>query len=198
MTRRGVYRGIFSSLIDDPDYQALTPNARLVLLTLRLCTQAGAAAIFRAYTAMLSEQTGLTVLDLESALAELATSPSPGKPWILREGPVIWVRNGLRYDPNIRLADEKHLKGVTRALAALPRLGIVARFCRYYKIASPLDDVAETSGGLGEDVSPPSTESEVLPETETETETETERGVRASSPNGSHAHPHPGLREVRL
>jgi hypothetical protein len=196
MSRRGVYRGVFSSLIDDPDYQRLTPSARLVLLTLRLCSQAGAAAIFRVYVVVLAEQTGLEVVDVEKALGELACSPSPEKPWIYQDGPVVWVRNALRYDPNLRLADEKHRKGVERAVAALPRLGIVARFCRYYDIASPFDDVAETWGGHVEDVSPPNTESEVLPEVLPETETE--RGVRASSPNGAHAHPRPGLREVRL
>ncbi len=195
MTRRGVYRGVYSSLLDDPDYQRLTPPARLVLLTLRLCTQAGAGAIFRVYVVMLAEQTGLEVVDVEKAIAELACSPSPEKPWIYRDGPVVWVRNGLRYDPNVRLADDKHRKGVERAVSALPNLPIVAKFCRYYEITSPLAE----SRRLGEDLSPPSTETEVLPETEILPETEAERGVRASSPNGAHAHPHVGLRrEVRL
>lgn len=198
MTRRGVYRGIFSSMIDDPDYQTLTPHARLVLLTLRLCSQAGAAAIFRVYVVLIAEQTGLEVLEVEKALAELASSPSPDRPWIYRDGAVVWVRNALRYDPNLRLADEKHRKSVERAVAGLPRLSIVARFCRYYGIASPFDGPGEGLGSPSEEVSPPSTESETESETEILPETETERGVRASSPNGSHPHAHPGLREVKL
>ena len=100
--------------------------------------------------------------------------------------------NALRYDPLLRLADEKHRKSIERAVQALPNLPIVAKFCRYYEITSPMAE----SRRLGEDLSPPSTESEVLPETETETETE--RGVRASPPNGSQPHSRSGLREVRL
>jgi hypothetical protein len=196
MTRRGVYRGVFSSLIEDPDYQRLTPPARLVLLTLRLCTQAGAAAIFRVYVSMLAEQTGLEVMDVEKALGELACSPSPEKPWIYQEGPIIWVRNALRYDPNLRLADDKHRKSVERAVAALPRLGIVAKFCRYYQIASPFDGAGEGLGSPSEDLSLPNTESEVVPESETETETESR--IPTSPPNGTSPHSRPGLREVRL
>lgn len=192
MTRRGVYRGIFSSLIDDPDYQKLSSDARLVLLTLRLSAQAGAAAIFRVYVAVLAEQTGLESRDVEKALAELATSPSSEKPWVVQEGPVVWVRNALRYDPNIRLADPKHVKSIERAVAALPRLAIVANFCRYYQIASPFDGSGEGLGRPSEDLSPPNTETEVLPEVLPETEN---RG-RPSSPNG-HV-PALGFREVDL
>lgn len=189
--RRGTYRGLYASLLDDPDYQRLSSNARLVLLTARLCAQAGAAAIFRVYLGMLSEQTGLEVRDVEKALLELTSSPSTERPWIYQEGPVLWVRNGLRWDPNLRLADEKHRKGVERAVAALPRLSIVARFCRYYEIASPFDGSGEGPGSLSEDPSPPSTESEVP---------ETERGVggRPSSPNGTSPHSPSGPIEVEL
>jgi hypothetical protein len=169
MSRRGVYRGIFSAMLDDPDYQRLTPDARLVLLTLRLCAQAGAAAIFRFYTPVLAEQTGLVSDDVEKALVELASSPSTEEPWVFREGPVAWVRNGLRYDPNLRLADPKHRKSVERAVQDLPRLAIVARFCEYYELASPFDDSTEGLGRASEDLSSPNTEYRV-PNTETEAE----------------------------
>jgi len=149
MSRRGVFRAIFSAMLDDPDYQRLTPHARLVLLTLRLCVQAGACAIFRCYAAVLAEQTGLTTDEVERALVELASSPSPEQPWVFREGPVVWVRNGLRYDPTLRLADPKHRKAVERAVEALPKLDLVARFCEYYGIVSPFEGSPETLGSPG-------------------------------------------------
>lgn len=197
MTRRGVYRGLYSSLLDDPDYQRLSSHGRLVLLTLRLSAQAGAAAIFRVYRGVIAEQTGLEPCEVETAFAELARTPAPEKPWIFQEGPVVWVRNALRYDPNIRLADLKHRKSIERAVAALPRLAIVASFCRYYQIASPFDGASEGLGSPSEDLSPPSTESEVP-------ETESEEGVRASSPTATtpssapltadrNSHPSPAL-----
>jgi hypothetical protein len=182
---------MFSSLFDDPDYQQLSPDARLVLLTLRLSAQAGAAAIFRAYPAVVAEQTGLDTAAVEKALDELAGSPSPGRPWIYREGGIVWVRNALRYDPNLRLADPKHRKSIERAVQALPRLGIVARFCRYYEIASPFDEADESLHGPSGDLSSPSTETEVLPEILPETENRV-------SPNGHHPPQIPSVRETEL
>jgi hypothetical protein len=152
----GTYRGVFSKLFDDLDYQQLTPYARLTLVTLRLCAQNSAASIFRYYPEVLRSQTGLTNEILDATLAELERSPSSEAPWIFREGPVVWVRNGLRHDPNIRLADKKHMKSVERAVASLPRLQIVARFCDYYRIERPFDGPPKALGRPLEDPSPPS------------------------------------------
>lgn len=199
MTRRGVYRGLFSSLIDDPDYQQLSSDARLVLLTLRLCAQAGAAAIFRVYLAMIAEQTGLEPRDVEKALLELASSPSSEKPWIHQDGPIVWVRNALRYDPHLRLADAKHRKSVERAVSALPNLPIVAKFCQYYGIASPFEDPGKGLGRPFEDPSLPSTETEVLPEVLPEAEgRDRDRVVRGSSETLNPLDPSPRLRRVKL
>lgn len=140
MSSRGVYRGIFSALPDDPDFQALPPNARLALYTVRLCRQAGPAAIFRYYSAVLIAQTGLAPKTLERALVALE-----GGRWIEREGVVLWVRNGLRYDPSVRLADAKHRKGVLAHVASLPRLEIVLRFCDYYGLPRPFEGPSKTS-----------------------------------------------------
>jgi hypothetical protein len=191
VSRRGVYRGLFSALLDDPDFQRLTPSARLVLLILRLCAQAGAAAIFRAYIGTVAEQTGLPVEDVETALGELERSPSPQRPWIYREGGVIWVRNALRFDPHVRLADDKHRKAVEKAVQGLPRLSIVAKFCSYYGIASPFDGSPEILRRPSED--PSKTTPLRVPNTEvpnTEVPSAEYRpvveGLARPSPNGSH------------
>ena len=136
---RGTYRGFFSALFDDPDFQALSADARLCLLVSRGCRQAGPAAIFICYPSVLMIQTGLPAPRVESALSELEI-----KGWIEREGSVLWIRNGLRYDPSMRLSDKKHLRSVERALSELPRLAIVLRFCDYYKIPRPFDGPSKT------------------------------------------------------
>jgi len=136
---RGVYRGLYSALFDDPDYQRLSTGARCLLLTARQCSQAGVAAIFRYYPAVLAAQTGLSLLRVEAGLVELE-----GGDWIARDGPVLWVRNGLRYDPLVRLSDPKHRKGVIRTLAGLPKVGLVLKFCDYYEIVRPFGDPSET------------------------------------------------------
>jgi hypothetical protein len=187
VSNRGAYRGCFTSLVDDPDYQLLKPNARLVLLTLRLSPACGPAAIFRSYPAVVAEQSGLDLDAVELAEKELETSPDAERPWILRQGGIVWIRNALRYDPNIRLADPKHRIAIERAVAGLPRLEIVARFCDYYGIARPFVDPPKGLGRPSEDLSPPSTTPRTI------TEDDSERGFRplgSPSGNGSHARIH--------
>ena len=202
---RAIYRGVYSSLLDDPDYQRLSANARLVLLTIRLCKDAGAAAIFTCYASVVTAQSGLTEEAVEGALHELETSPTSDRPWIFREGRIVWVRNALRHDPHMRVADPKHRAAIERVLAGLPRSAIVAKFCRYYAIASPFAKSPKGPARPSDD--PRGTNPLRVPSTDlrvSSTDTETERGVRpspAGPPNG-HSPAHvvrlDGLREVDL
>jgi hypothetical protein len=137
-------------MLDHPDYQALSSAARLTLLTLRLCSQNTAASIFRPYPAVLCVQTGLSLRALAGALAELEAGA-----WIEREGHVVWIRNGLRYDPNLRLSDDKHRAAVLRALEALPSCALVGKFCEYYRITRPLPGPGQGLARPWQDRSPP-------------------------------------------
>lgn len=131
---RGLYRGIFTSLVDDPEFQGLMPNSKLVFYTVRLCQQAGAAAIFRYYPEMVVRQTGLTARQVECSLQELEQAI-----WVIREGVILWVRNGLKYDPSLSLKNPKHRASVEKALKGLPKLEIVLKFCDYYELPYPFD-----------------------------------------------------------
>ena len=131
---RGLYRGIYAAMLDDPDFQTLSPQARHVLLTLRLCSQNNAACLFRLYPAVVMAQTGYSQIVVERALDELVRDR-----WIEREQMLLWIRNGLRFDPTVRIADSKHRVHIERAVATYGPLEIVARFCEYYKIAWPFD-----------------------------------------------------------
>jgi hypothetical protein len=125
---RGNYRGIHTVLVDGPDYQALTPNARLVLLTLKL--DLGPTGIDVLYPAVLEAQTGLSGDQVLVALETLEHTN-----WIRREKNLVWVVDGLKFEPsrkiktnaNHRLEVQGHLKG-------LPRLAIVDAFRRYYEL----------------------------------------------------------------
>ena len=144
MTYRGLYRGAYSALVEDLDFQQLSPAARHVLLTLRLSPQNNAASMFRLYVEALQLQTGYDVQILESALAELACSPDLSQPWIYRDGTVLWIRNGLRFDPNMHLANVKHRTAVLRAISGLPKSGLLSKFRRYYHLAKGIDVVSDT------------------------------------------------------
>lgn len=140
--QRGVYRAVYSALFDDPDYQRLKAPARLLLLTLRQCSDAGPAAIFRYYPEKLAAQTGLATKVIAEALEELQDSG-----WIGYCYPVVWVRNGLRYDPTLSLFNSNHVEHVRRWLLGLPKSPIVAHFCEYYKIVYPFEGDGGWDGG---------------------------------------------------
>lgn len=172
MAQRGVYRAVYSVLADDPDFQRLTPHARLVLYTARICYDSGPSALFRYYRGKLMDQTGLSAKALDSALVELEMGR-----WIERDATVLWVRNGLRYDPHISLADPKHRKAIERHLDALPRSQIVLRFCDYYQITRPFDGPPEAPPRPFEAVS-------------------SEKGVVSSEPEPDNTTPSPRVEEV--
>ncbi len=139
MPSRGVNRSLYAGIFDHPEFQALPAQARHVLLTTRLCAQAGPGAIFTCYPEVLARQTGLPARHIERALKALEAAG-----WIQREGLIVWVVNGLRYDPSMKLADPKHRKAVTRSIASLPKLEIVLKFCDYYEITRPFDGASKT------------------------------------------------------
>jgi hypothetical protein len=142
---RGVYRGIHSSLLDDPDFQRLTPRARHVLLTVRLCVEAGPACIFRYYPEVLCRRTGYSRRHLNDALTELEQAQ-----WIVLDADVLWIRNGLRHDPHIRLSNPHHVDAAVRQIEALPSSSarLIAKFCQYYKIGKAIDTLPHSPEGV--------------------------------------------------
>src|SRR5678815_2493668 len=165
---RGVYRGIHSSLLDDPDFQRLSPSARHVLLTVRLCKDAGPAVIFRYYLEVIARQTGFSTIKVQAALNELEAQR-----WIVLDHSVLWVSNGLRHDPMIKLSSAKHTHAVVRQIEALPSSSydLIVKFCEYYKIGKAIDSLSRP-----EQRCPP------IPNTDTEVLPDTEQGVTDSPP----------------
>jgi hypothetical protein len=137
---RGVWRGIYSSMVDHPDFHLLTPHERLVLFVCRLGSQNTAASIFRYYREPLMVQTGLAAAELETALAGLEKKPSARAPWIIRDDAVVWIRNGLKHDPTYSVQNRNHRLSLLRAVAALPRTPTVRKFRRYYKLPIGMGD----------------------------------------------------------
>ena len=141
MASRGVFRGVYSVLFDDPDFQQLPVLARWTLVTLRLSRDTGPAAIFEYSTDRLRRQTGLSRRELDAALATLQQTG-----WIDRDASLLWVRNGLRYDPLMRIDTNPHHKAaVVRWLTGLPKRSIVMKFCDYYHLAYPFESLPGTT-----------------------------------------------------
>jgi hypothetical protein len=132
-------------LIDDPDFQRLSVSAKLVFHTLRLSREHRASGIFRYYLQTIATRTGMKTNKVSDALSELAT-PKPGEAlgWIAYDDAILWIVNGLRYDPHISLANEHHITTVKNELSELPRRKIVLSYCDYYKLPYPFAWVEPT------------------------------------------------------
>ena len=142
---KGEYRSIHTSLLHDLGYQQLSVPAKLVFYTLKL--QLGPSGIDTFYTAVLPEQTGLSTDEAEAAVAELEVGS-----WIVREQNVLWLRNGLKYDPKLSLNNKNHRKAIEEHLSSLPPLQIVSNFAGYYDLIYPLedDDLEYHADGMGD------------------------------------------------
>lgn len=124
---RGEWRPIYAAMFDGVDYRALTPPAKLVLLTVKGTLPAWGIAVVPALSHVLSERTGLPVADVGAALAELGSTG-----WIEREGDVLWLVRGLQFEPTMRPSHVNHRRAVSKAVEQLPRLSIVSRFLAQY------------------------------------------------------------------
>lgn len=124
---RGPYRSVYCAIQDDPDFQSLSPNSRYVWWALKFSPQGNVAGIFMLFMEALERNTGLNRKRLAEALDELESSR-----WIARDGPLVWIRNGLRFEPGYSMDQPEKRKGVLNMLRGLPRLPILRRFCTYY------------------------------------------------------------------
>lgn len=140
---RGAYRAIHTVLLDGPDYQALTPEAKLVLITLKL--NLGPTGIDVLYPAVLEPQTGLSARAIVRALEDLERAN-----WIRRERNVVWIVTGLRHEPSRSLTNANHRKEIGEHLDALPRLPIVEAFRAHYEL--PASAPATHANGMGDGI----------------------------------------------
>ncbi len=128
---RGKYRAVFTVMFETKEFLSLSADARLVLLTLRLCPQNNIASIYRLYEPILAELAGLSPARVKSALDTLCNTPIDS-PWIVYREGIVWVRNGLRFEPGFSLNNPKQRKAVENVLIGLPKCSIVKEFCDYY------------------------------------------------------------------
>jgi hypothetical protein len=125
-------------LADDPDFQRLSPHAILVFYTIRVCKEHGAGGIFRYYIETIARRCHLSIPKVTDALQELARpKPNEEHGWIEYDDAILWVVNGLRYDPHVNLANEKHKMSVVKGLSELPKRKLVLSYCDYYKLPYP-------------------------------------------------------------
>jgi hypothetical protein len=134
MASRGEYTSIHTAMADDPDFRTLGPDARLCVYTLKMILGASGVEVVRCFTAQMAELTGLPESRLLPALNELIADK-----WLIVQGDVVWLRNGLKHNPNFTLTNPKHKTSMERHLHGLPRLETVNAFAVYYGLQPPHD-----------------------------------------------------------
>lgn len=125
MADKGEYRGVYVALVDSWEFQELSACARACLFVLKL--KLGKAGIDVFYPETLPRYTGHTSADCLSAMEELEQ-----RSWIRTERNVVWLRNGMRFDPTDPMASPNGRSGVANHLNSLPCLPIVEEFADYY------------------------------------------------------------------
>ena len=128
---RGEYRAIHAAITTDPMFIGLSRDAKLLWFILKLRLGASGIAHLLAHQHQLGQVTGMSRASVDRAKQELRPH------WLLWEGDILWLRNGLRWEPKISLVNANHRKGVMNHLSGLPVQPIVRAFCEYYE----LDDV---------------------------------------------------------
>ena len=137
--RRGKHQSIHTALVDDLKFIGLTPEAKLVFYTLKLMLGATGIDVVRAHVIALAEVTGLEVEAVECALRDLQSSG-----YLAVEGNVLWLPNGLRYNPALNLENVNHRKSVQRHLEGLPAVKLVNSFAQRYGFDAIRDTIEDT------------------------------------------------------
>jgi hypothetical protein len=130
MSDRGDYRAIHSALLDGPDFQRLSPEARWALICLKVTLGPSGINKVPGVLAVLAERTGYTEATVKRCLGELEGSSAP---WIAREHNVVWVVRALEFEPSLNLHDRKHRISVQKHASSLPRVEVVGRFMLRYR-----------------------------------------------------------------
>jgi len=137
----GRYRATHADFWERSDFLRLPPHARYVLLALMTGSTSSFPGIGIVSLEALVRQTGLSAAEVEGALGALEKSPTPNTSWIVRAGPIIWVRYQLERDPSVKDPIEgpnsAQRAGIWTHINSLPSdNAAVKKFKAYYKFKS--------------------------------------------------------------
>lgn len=124
---RGEYRVFYEAFFTGPDFLKLSPNSRQVLHTLKgLCGVLGIRC-WPALIPALTFYTGRSNRAVSNAISELIETG-----WIEYSEPVVWVKRGLEFEPQLSPENHNHRKSVQDMASGLPNCDTVRRFKRHY------------------------------------------------------------------
>lgn len=124
---RGEYRSMYTVILDSDDFRALSCEGQHMLLVLKIALPWSGIAVLSPANLLEKLSDKATLAYVHTTLAELESAR-----WIKRHRNVVWLVNGLKYEPSISVKDVKHRRGVQRRVASLPSSPLVEEFKRYY------------------------------------------------------------------
>lgn len=119
-------------MADDPEFKALGPDTKLCIYTAKLILGPSGIDVVRCFTMQMQDLTGLEEERLVPALNEALAGN-----WIAVQGDVVWLRNGLKFNPNFTLGNPKHRTAIERHVSGLPKCEIVNAYAVYYGLPVP-------------------------------------------------------------
>ena len=140
------YVRLLTKLVDDPDFQALTADGRLLYYTLKPALQRIGIGVL--YGGQLEAQSGLDADRLESAALDLEAHG-----WLLRDGFVWWLIRYSLESEDINPKNANQRKGLVNRVGNLPDLPLVRAFRERHAEAFPglIEDPAKTPARPSED-----------------------------------------------
>jgi hypothetical protein len=125
---RGDYVSTYVALVDDPDFKSLSAEARLLFWTLKHWPEGNKVGIFAAFPDALMDRSGLGKRALLVAREELKAARVAY--W---DGNIVWIRNHLRFSPELAWKNEKQMAGLRNEILGLPKTSLLNNFVEYYK-----------------------------------------------------------------
>ncbi len=137
MTRRnareaGDHRTLYCALEDDAAFRALSSLAQRVLYALKLRLPRVGIGPLDMGRLVGTCGSDVTLARFRAALDELA-----GSGFVRWSGPIVWLVNGLRFEPYYRADDARHRLAVQRALLAFARNPVAQEFRAHYPAFFP-------------------------------------------------------------
>ena len=123
------YQTLYQKITSDFDFKKFSSIAQLVFYTLKFCKENNAANIFEFFIETLPKRNNLSLKDNEKGIKELVNSG-----WIVVEGDIVWIVNGLRHNPSFKTNNDKHRKALSTCLGDMPQCGILKAFIGYYEL----------------------------------------------------------------
>lgn len=136
MSERGEHRAIYTVLLQSPEFLELSPDGQLVWFHLKLMLGPAGIDVIPAAEAQLEETTGMGSERVRDGISDAIEVGL-----LRRERNVLWIPNGLRFEPSRSLENENHVKSIVRHIGGLPKLAIVNDFAEYYGLEPPFPEL---------------------------------------------------------